>query len=122
MADHHTEAALILLKSWRTILGMQVKAANEGNIQKLESLIQQSTKIQQQLQKLLFCTPLVLHERKIADTIRDLHQEQGSIIESLKGQTEELAREIGTLRRNKSSLGGYKQKKDSPPRFMSKLT
>ncbi len=84
--------------------------------------MQQSSKIQLHLQEIFKTSPRVLRDRQIAGLLRELHQDQGSIIEYLKGQTDELAREIATLRRNRTSLGGYKKKKDPSPRFMSKRT
>ena len=122
MAEHNPEAGLNLLESWRTVLDKQVEALQQEKIQDLEGLMQQSARIQQELQKILSSKPQLLRDRKITDHIRILHHEQGLIIESLKGQTEDLAREIGTLQRNKSSLGGYRQKKVPSPRFMSKRT
>lgn len=122
MAEHHPEAALKSLKSWRTVLGKQSKAVEEGKIKDLEVLMKESATIQQNLQKMLSSSTQILKEGKIADLIRDLHQEQGRLIDSLQSQTEELGKEIGMLHKNKTSLGGYKQKKDSPPRFMSKRT
>lgn len=76
--------------------------------------MQQSSKIQLHLQEIFKTSPRVLRDRQIAGLLRELHQDQGSIIEYLKGQTDELAREIATLRRNRTSLGGYKRRKIRP--------
>ena len=122
MAEHTAVAVLNLLKSWREAICTQVKALQEGNIETLEGFMQQSSKIQLHLQEIFKTSPRVLRDRQIAGLLRELHQDQGSIIEYLKGQTDELAREIATLRRNRTSLGGYKKKKDPSPRFMSKRT
>ncbi len=122
MAEHRPETALNLLESWQTVLDKQSRAVEEGDVQNLEVLAKESSTIQRQLQKMLSSSSQIPRQRKIADLMRDLHQEQGRLIATLMRQTEELGNEIGTLRRNKTCLGGYKQKKDSPPRFMSKRT
>jgi hypothetical protein len=122
MADHHPETALKLLKSWRVILNKGSEALSQGNILELERLFQEASIIQQQLSTMFAASNALVKDKTISNMIRGLHQEQGKLIESLKVQTEELAEEIGTLRKSQTSLKGYKQKNPASPRYMNERT
>lgn len=122
MADHHPEAVLNLLKSWRSVLNRQSEALEQGNVKDLADLVMQTLTIQQQLQGMLSASSPTTNRKMISDLLSDIHKHQNIFIEALKCQTEELAHEIRALQKNKSSLKGYKQKKTSIPRFMSERT
>jgi hypothetical protein len=122
MADRHPETALNLLKSWRIILDKEAGALSQGNIQELERLFQETSEIQQRLSHMFAASNTLVKDKNISIMIRGLHKEQETLIESLKAQTEELAQEIGTLRKSQASLKGYKQKNPTSPRYMNKRT
>jgi UDP-N-acetylenolpyruvoylglucosamine reductase len=122
MADHHPETALNLLKSWRVILNKGTQALSQGDIQELERLFQETSKIQQQLSHMFAASNSLVKDKNVSIMIRGLHKEQETLIESLKAQTEELAQEIGTLRKSQASLKGYKQKNPTSPRYMNERT
>ena len=122
MADHHPETALNLLKSWRVILNKGTQALSQGNIQELERLFQETSKIQQRLSHMFAASNSLVKDKNISIMIRGLHKDQEKLIESLKAATEELAQEIGTLRKSQASLKGYKQKNTTSPRYMNERT
>ena len=122
MADHHPETALSLIKSWRVILNKETGALSQGNIQELERLFKETSKIQQRLSHMFAASNPLVKDKTISIMIRGLHKEQEKLIESLMAQTEELAQEIGTLRKSQASLKGYKQKNPTSPRYMNKRT
>lgn len=122
MADHHQETALKLLKSWQVILNKGTAALSQGNIQELERLFQETAKIQQRLSHIFAASNSLVKDRTISMMIKGLHKEQDKLIESLKTQIEELAEEIGTLRKNHASLKGYKQKNLTSSRYMNERT
>lgn len=122
MADHHPETALSLIKSWRVILNKETGALSQGNIQELERLFKETSKIQQRLSHMFAASNPLVKDKTISIMIRGLHKDQEKLIESLKAQTEELAQEIGTLRKSQASLKGYKQKNPFSPRYMNKRT
>jgi chromosome condensin MukBEF ATPase and DNA-binding subunit MukB len=122
MADHHPETALNLLKSWRVLLDKETGALSQGNIQELERLFQETSKIQKRLSHMFAASNPLAKDKHISIMIRGLHKEQETLIESLKAQTEELAQEIGTLRKSQASLKGYKQKNPTLPRYMNERT
>jgi chromosome condensin MukBEF ATPase and DNA-binding subunit MukB len=122
MADHHPETALSLIKSWRVILNEETGALSQGNIQELERLFQKASEVQQRLSHIFAASNSLAKDKTISIMIRGLHKEQEKLIESLKAQTEELAQEIGTLRKRQASLKGYKQKNPTTPRYMNERT
>ena len=122
MADHNPETALKLLKSWRVILSKGTQAPSQGNIQELERLFQETSKIQQRLSHMFAASNSLVKDKNISIMIRGLLKEQEMLIESLEAQTEEVAQEIGTLRKSQVSLKGYKQKNSTSPRYMNERT
>jgi chromosome condensin MukBEF ATPase and DNA-binding subunit MukB len=122
MADHHPETALSLIKSWRVILNKETGALSQGNIQELERLFQKASEVQQRLSHMFAASNPLVKDKTISIMIRGLHKEQEKLIESLKAKTEELAQEIGTLRKSQASLKGYKQKNPTTPRYMNERT
>jgi UDP-N-acetylenolpyruvoylglucosamine reductase len=122
MADHNPETALKLLKSWRVILSKGTQALSQGNIQELERLFQETSKIQQRLSHMFAASNSLVKDKNISIMIRGLLKEQEMLIESLEAQTEEVAQEIGTLRKSQVSLKGYKQKNSTSPRYMNERT
>ncbi len=122
MADHSPEAILNLLKSWQTLVNQESEAISQENIQDLEKLIKQSFLIQQHLEHLLGASDSTRQDKLVSEMIKDLYKKQEKVMGELQGKTDALAQEIGTLRKNKTSLMGYKQKKTLAPRFKSERT
>jgi hypothetical protein len=122
MADHHSETALNLLKSWQVILNKEMYALSQGNIQEFERLSQETSTIQQRLSHMFTASKSLMKDKTISIMIRRLHKEQEKLIKSLLAQTEELAHEIGELRKSQGSLKGYKQKNTTSPRYMNERT
>lgn len=122
MADHHTEAILNLLNLWQTLVNQESEAISQENIHDLEELIKQSFLIQQRLEHLLGASGSIRQDKLILEMIRDLYKKQEKVMWELQGKTDALTQEIGTLRKNKTSLMGYKQKKTLAPRFKSERT
>ena len=121
MAGNNPETALNLLRAWRILLCKESEALKQGNIHELEKLFEETSRIQKQLGRLL-ASPTCAKDKKIPILIKELLQEQDNIITDLKNQTEEISQEIGLLKKNKTSLKGYKQKKTSSPTFLNKRT
>ena len=122
MADHHTEEILNLLKQWQSLVNQESDAISKDNIQDVGEMIKQSSLILQRLEHLLGASGSTKQDDLISEMINGLHKQQEIAIQALKGQTDTLAQHIGALRRNKTSLMGYKQNKTLPPRFKSERT
>ena len=72
MADHHSETALNLLKSWRVILNKETGALSQGNIQELERLFQETSKIQQRLSQMFAASNTLVKDKNY------LYHDQGA--------------------------------------------
>jgi RNA polymerase-interacting CarD/CdnL/TRCF family regulator len=122
MAEHHHETSLRLLKEWKSLIDKQAEAIATGDVQNLEKLIRQSSSIQHQLSQSLAASDKNAHGKKIARMLRELHHEQGCVIEALKAQATHLADEIGALQKDMNSIRGYKKQGAKAPRFMNERT
>jgi flagellin-specific chaperone FliS len=116
MGSDHRETALKLLNIWQKLATLESAAISEGNVQKLEELINQSTSIFQRLET-IFSSGLMEYDKPTLETMKNLYELQNKNLIVLREQTDALSQEIGTLRKNKTSLMGYKQNKAIPPRF-----
>jgi len=119
MEDHHAETVLKLLSAWQSLVSRESEAIAQGKLDDLEHLLQQSSLIQQRLERDLTASDFSRHDRRVLEMTGKLHKQQEMNMQALREQTDELAREIGFLRKNKSSLLGYKQNKAQSPRFKS---
>ena len=120
MAGHHPETVITLLMTWRDILSKEAQALSQGNLQDLQRFFQETLKIQHRLDKLLAASSLeTKKDKNVSTMIRKLLQEQEKFIDSLKTQAQELAQKIGSLKKSKTSLKGYRQKAAASPRFMN---
>jgi hypothetical protein len=119
MGNHHTETILTLLDAWQKIIDLESEAISEGNFQKLETLVHDSTMLMKRLEKLFSSSDPSVRDKRTLEMIKKIFEQHGKNIQVLQSRTDELKQEIGDLRKNQSSLGGYKQNKVSAPRFKS---
>jgi hypothetical protein len=120
MEDHHTEAILNLLKSWQTLAHQEAEAIVCGNTPVLEKLIMQTNLIWQRLERHVTASGSAVPDRLTVDKMKELFRQQAMNIRTLQEQADALAQEIGSLRKSRSSLLSYKQKKNPPQRFTGK--
>ncbi len=118
MGSHNTETILTLLNTWQNIIDLESGAVSDGDFQKLEVLVRDSVLLMKRLETLFSSDPAI-KDKKALEIMKRIFEKQGKNIQILQNRTEELHREIGDLRKNQSSLGGYRQKKVSAPRFKS---
>ena len=123
MAGHHPETVITLLEAWSDILSKEAQALSQGDLKDLQRLTQETSKIRRKLDKVLAASSLEARKDKnVSAMIRQILKEQGMLIDSLKTKAQELAQEIGSLNKSKTSLKGYRQKVPAPPRFMNGRT
>ena len=117
MGNHHTEEILNLLNSWETLINLESGAISEGDIQKLGELVNRSTSILQSLETIFSSSGAVKHDKATQETMKRLYEQQDKNIRVLQEHTDELRQSIGELRKNKSSIKGYKQNQATHTRF-----
>jgi len=118
MGNHNTEAILTLLNAWQKIIDLESGAISDGDFQKLEALVCDSTLLMKRLET-LFSSDHAIKNKKAREIMKKIFEQQGNNIQIIQNHTDELKRELGDLRKSQSSLGGYRQKKASAPRFKS---
>jgi len=117
MGDNNTETILTLLNAWQKIIDLESEAISDGDFQKLEKLVHDSTVLLKRLEA--FFSDHAVKDKRTLEMMKRIFKQQGQNIQVLQSRTEELKQEIGDLRRNKTSLGGYRQNKISVPRVKS---
>ena len=122
MGKDSKKIILNLLNTWRSIIVGQTGALSSGDLDRFDLLNRESVSIQTQLDELLSNCDAVRNDTEILDSIQGLHALHSGVVDALIVGTKEISETIGMLRKNKTSLKGYKQQKVSAPRFMSERT
>jgi hypothetical protein len=122
MGKNHQKDLLTCLKQWHDITLKQGEVLAQGDISQFERLNRVSIVLQSRFQnslEKLEKPELASSDRTLLEEIRSL---QAGFIEELERGTEEIAKSIGMLSKNKKSMKGYKQKPPAQPRFKSERT
>ena len=122
MGKDSKKIILNLLNNWRSIIAGQTEALTSGDLDRFANLDRESVSIQAQLDEHLSKRSAVHNDREVLDSLQELHALHSSVVDALIVGTKEISETIGMLRKNKTSLKGYKQHKVSAPRFMSERT
>ncbi|MGC9324955.1 MAG: hypothetical protein ACP5G0_09455 [Desulfomonilia bacterium] len=120
--DHQKTDLLNCLKAWQGIITKQADAIAHGRLGEFTDLTRQSFAIQARIENLLaHATPSANH-RDVLLLLRELSSQHLECVQALKECTDALKGDIARLRKNKTSLMGYKQHASPKPRFMSERT
>ncbi|HPJ93487.1 MAG TPA: hypothetical protein PLU81_09560 [Deltaproteobacteria bacterium] len=122
MGKDSKKIILNLLNNWRSIIACQTEALTSGDLDRFAQLNRESVSIQAQLDEHLSKRSAVRNDREVLDSLQELHALHSSVVDAFIVGTKEISETIGMLRKNKTSLKGYKQHKVSAPRFMSERT
>lgn len=122
MGKDHKEVILTHLNTWRTIAQEEIEALRQGDLERLEKLAAQSAAIQARLDIILSGMDPSTIGREVLGVMNDIHELNSCLVGELGNGSLEISKEMGMLRKNRTSLNGYKQKKRSTPRFMNERT
>lgn len=122
MGKDHKEIILTLARKWRAILLEETEILSNGNLEKFDKLTKESVQIQARLDDMLSKIDPASLGKEILDLMGELQEHNANLVAELTRGRKELSVRIGTLRKNKTSLKGYKQKKKAAPRFMNERT
>ena len=122
MGKDSKKIILNLLNNWRSIIVCQTEALTSDDLDRFAKLNRESESIQEQLDEHLSTCVAVRDDREVLDSIQALQALHSSVVDALIVGTKEISETIGMLRKNKTSLKGYKQHKVSAPRLMSERT
>jgi len=122
MGKNHKKIILTLLNKWRSIIVEETGALSNNDLDQFETLNKKSVSIQAQLEEILSTIDTNRVDKEVLGLMEELSALHSGLVTELMQGTKELSEKIGILRKNKTSLKGYKQKKTSTPRFMSGRT
>ena len=122
MGKDSKKIILTLLNKWRSIIVEETGALAGDDLDQFELLNKISVSIQAQLDEMLSNSDTIRMDKEVLDSMQELHALHSGLVDGLIEGTKELSDKIGILRKNKTSLKGYKQQKISAPRFMNERT
>jgi hypothetical protein len=122
MGENHKENLTECLKQWHDMTLRQNEVLAAGDLQQFERLNRVSIVLQSRFRNTIsHLAPAKLdnREKRLLEEIQEL---QAVFIEEIKKGCQEVSRTIGTLRKNRTSLKGYRQGPPRAPRFKSERT
>ena len=122
MEKDYKQVILTYLHQWHALVRKEAELLAAGDLEEFEILNRKSASIQEKLDNILSKKMPQDLGKEIPDLMKKIHTLQSEIAEELEKGTKELAVRIGALRKNKTSLKGYKQYKPKTPRFMNERT
>lgn len=122
MGEDNKENIIKSIRQWHALTLKQVQALLDGNLEDFGKLAQISVAFQTRLDNLLSTpAPLKLDKASLG-LLKEIQTIQSDLIAELKKGTQEISNAIGTIRKNKTSMKGYRQAKSVTPRFKSERT
>lgn len=122
MGKDHKEVILNLASRWRHLLDEEAEVLARGDLNKLDRLTKKSLQIQVRLEKILTGINRQSLDREIVDLMKVLLDRNEQLTAELSRGRNELLERIGSLRKSKNSVRGYKQTVHAVPRFITGRT
>lgn len=122
MGTDHKKIILTQLAQWRSLALQQGKSLSEDNLEEFERLTAASAKIQARLDEIFSALKPAKIDRESLSLLQEIRSLQADLIVQLKKGSQELSDVVGNLRKNMTSLQGYRQTGTSGPRFMNERT
>lgn len=122
MGEDNKENIIKSIRQWHALTLKQVQALLDGNLDDFGKLAQISAAFQARLDSLLLApAPLKLDSTSLG-LLKEIQSIQSDLITELKKGTQEISDAIGTLRRNKTCMKGYRETASTTPRFKNERT
>jgi hypothetical protein len=122
MGENNQENILKHLKEWHSLSLKQREALSQGNLELFEELTKVSVLLQARIDELLSGLRPAKIDRAALNLLKEIRNIQSCLISELKKGTHELSEAIGALRKNKTSLKGYRQTQSPAPHFKNERT
>ncbi len=120
MGEDPQEIIAKSIRQWHALTLKQVQTLLDGNLDEFGKLTEISAALQKRLDGLL-PTPAKL-DRVSFGLLKEIQTIQSDLITELQKGTREISNAIGKLRKNQTSMKGYRQTKPATPRFKSERT
>ncbi len=122
MGTDHQKIVLSLLKKWRSLILEQGTSLSEGDVEKFERLTRDTAVVQARLDDLFSRLKPAKLDKETIELLREIGNRHAELLTELERGTDEISNTLGDLRKNRSSLKGYRQTKAPGPRFMNERT
>jgi hypothetical protein len=122
MGENHKEDILKCLSQWHDITVKQHEVLAAGDLDQFERLNRVSIVLQARFDNSISkLRPARLMEQEL-NLLKEIQAYQTRFIEEIQRGSQEVAKAIGTLRKNKNSMNGYRPNSPKPPRFKNERT
>jgi hypothetical protein len=122
MGENHKENILKCLRQWHDITLKQSDVLAAGDLLQFERLNRVSIVLQTRFGSSLSHLKPARLDKEDLHLLKEIQACQARFIEEIGKGGQEVAKAIGNLRKNKSSLNGYRQNSAAIPRFKSERT
>ncbi len=122
MGTDHQKIVLSLLKKWRSLILEQGESLSEGDLEKFERLTRDTSVVQARLDDIFSRLKPAKLDEDTLDLLREIGSRHAELLAELKRGTDDVSNTLGDLRKNRTSLQGYRQTRASGPRFMNERT
>lgn len=122
MGENHKEDLLKCLRQWHDIILKQDEVLAAGDLDQFERLNRVSTVLQSRFGNSLSMMKKPQLDQEERELVENIQAYQNKFIEEIRKGSQEVAKAIGSLRKNKASMNGYRQNASRPPRFKNERT
>jgi hypothetical protein len=122
MGENNKEKLLKLLREWRSLSLKQKEVLSQRNLEQFEKLTNVSELFQTHINELISHFRPTGIDQTALGMLKEIQSIQSDLVSELKKGVCELSETIRTLRKNKTSMKGYRQVQTQSPRFKSERT
>lgn len=122
MGKDHKENILKCLKQWHDVTLKQHEALAGNDLSLFERLNRVSVVLQSRFGNSLSMLKTDVLDKESLTLLREIQKCQAGFIKEMNEKKQDLALAIGKLRKNRTSINGYRQKSPALPRFKSERT
>lgn len=123
MGAHHSQEIIRHLNAWHTLAEKQLIALSKGDLEGLAKFIDQSVVVQTSLDTHLAGIHPHMLDKESIELMNTIQKIQETLVQEMQKGSAMLAEKIETLRKNTTSLKGYKQNPPGiAPQFFNKRT
>ena len=122
MGTDHQKIVLSLLKKWRSLILEQRESLSEGDLEMFERLTRDTALVQARLDDIFSQLKQARPDKDTIELLREIGSRHAELLTELKKGADEISATLGDLRKNRTSLQGYRQTKASGPRFINERT
>ncbi len=110
-----------LIRDWRRLIDLEIKALKDSDLEMLEKSIDRSIYFQDSLDSILKPGKTALTIEQI-NRLKEIQEIQANLATEITKGRDMIAEKIAKLKSSRASIGGYKQNKSRKPRFFSQKT